>query len=74
MKNLILGSVISAFCLFAQSPARAQANEGPNGPTYNCSTGCTIVTCNASTCTVTYCDTSGCRVVSTYKRPTTAIN
>lgn len=36
----------------------------------NCSTGCTIITCNATTCTVNYCNYSGCRVVGSYPRPT----
>ncbi len=35
----------------------------------NCSTGCTIITCNATICTVNYCDYSGCRVVGHYNRP-----
>ncbi|WP_395648787.1 hypothetical protein [Thermomonas sp.] len=58
--------------LFLSSPpAAAQTSPNPpgTGPVTNCSTGCTIITCNATMCTVNYCDYSGCRVVGHYNRP-----
>lgn len=75
VKNLLVGLLVPVLGLMIQSPVLAQSTPGgPNGPIYNCSNGCTIVTCNATTCTVNYCNTSGCTVVGTYPRPKTIEN
>jgi hypothetical protein len=77
MRNLILNALIaSPLLLLLPQQSTAQTNPAPpgTGPVTNCSTGCTIITCNASTCTVTYCDYSGCKTVASYPRPVTSQN
>jgi len=49
---------------FSTVPRTAHAE-----PVMNCTNGCTIVTCNATTCSITYCDASGCSYVTSYPKP-----
>ena len=69
--SLAVGGWFAAILSLGSPAARAQTSPSPlrTGPVTNCSTGCTIITCNASTCTVHYCDTSGCKAVGSYPRP-----
>ena len=48
--------------LFA--PGQAQAGD----PTYDCTTGCYIVTCAGANCTLWRCDANGCRVVTPFQQ------
>lgn len=62
-------AALFVFVITARRCTRASPNPPGTGPVTNCSTGCTIITCNATMCTVNYCDYSGCRVVGHYNRP-----
>ena len=73
MKKIILCRMLALmpfFVLPLQSSAQTNPTPPGTGPVTNCSNGCTVITCNATTCTVNYCDYSGCRVVGEYPRPT----
>ena len=71
MRFYAFSALFAAALLLLPHQSVAQNNPTPpsTGPITNCSNGCTIITCNATTCTVHYCNYSGCREVSTYPRP-----
>ena len=38
-------------------------------PTYDCTSGCWVVTCAGANCTLWRCDSTGCTAVSTFQKP-----
>lgn len=61
MKYLVqLLIVLAASFMFM--PGQATAGD----PTYDCTSGCYIVTCSGSYCTLWRCDANGCRSVSVF--------
>jgi hypothetical protein len=57
----LLGTMLGMAMLMAAPAARA------SGPT-DCTSGCEIVTCDATYCTVWHCDSGGCLIVGGYAR------
>lgn len=62
-----LAALLGAFmavCFLLPTEAKAD-------PTYDCASGCWIVTCEGANCTLYRCDSTGCTAVSTFQRPYT---